>query len=69
MPQWLLILLPGSRINKDDISAEFQKEVKRVQVAKVEAEKQENLKALMDDFLKVLGPRDHGPGTTGVSRS
>ena len=66
MPQWLVILLPGSRINKDDIKAEFQKEVKRVKVATVEAEKQENLKALMDDFLKVLGPRDTGPGTPGV---
>ncbi|XP_056467960.1 excretory canal abnormal protein 6-like [Gadus chalcogrammus] len=51
-PQQLKLIGAASRINKDDISAEFQKEVKRVQVAKVEAEKQENLKALMDDFLK-----------------
>ena len=53
----LSILLPASRINKDDLEAEFQKEVKRVQATTVDTEKQEDLKTQMDGFLKVrYGP-------------
>lgn len=42
-----------SRINKGDIEAEFQKQVKKVEDAKVDTLQQEDLKAQMDGFLDV----------------
>ncbi|KAJ4935671.1 hypothetical protein JOQ06_017201 [Pogonophryne albipinna] len=42
----------ASRLNKGEIEAEYEKQVKRVQDAKTDTLKQEDLKAQMDDFLK-----------------
>lgn len=41
------------RINKGDIEAEFKRQVKKVQEAKADTLKEEELKAQMEDFLKV----------------
>ncbi|KAK1900284.1 FH2 domain containing protein 1 [Dissostichus eleginoides] len=42
----------ASRLNKGEVEAEYEKQVKRVQDAKTDTLKQEDLKAQMDDFLK-----------------
>lgn len=44
------------RIKKCDIEAEFQRQIKKVQDANANTLKQEDLKAQMEDFLKVRGP-------------
>lgn len=43
-------------MNKGEIEAEFAKQVKKVQDAKADTLKQEDLKAQMGDFLKVRKP-------------
>ena len=40
-------------MNKGEIEAEFQKQIKKVQDAKEDTLKQEDLKVQMEDFLKV----------------
>lgn len=40
-------------MNKGDIEAEYERQVKRIQDAKGDALKQEDLKAQMEDFLQV----------------
>lgn len=42
----------ASRLNKGEIEADYEKQVKRVQDTKTDTLKQEDLKAQMDDFLK-----------------
>lgn len=44
------------RINKGEIDAEFERQVKKVQDAKADTLQQEDLKAQMEDFLKVRKP-------------
>lgn len=41
------------RIHKEDIETEFQREVKKVQDTMIEVNKQADLKAQMEHFLKV----------------
>jgi len=43
-------------MNKSEIEAEFEKQVSKVQTAKVDTLKQEDLKVQMEDFLKVMKP-------------
>lgn len=43
-------------MNKSEIEAEFDKQVIRVQSAKADTLKQEDLKEQMEDFLKVRMP-------------
>ena len=40
-------------MSKDDIEAEFEREMKKIQQAKTDTEEQEDLKPQMEDFLKV----------------
>lgn len=40
-------------MNKGEIEAEFQKQIKKVEQAKADTLKQEDLKVQMEDFLKV----------------
>ncbi|CAJ1065102.1 FH2 domain-containing protein 1 [Xyrichtys novacula] len=42
----------AARLNKGDIEAEFRKQVQKVQKAKADTSKQEDLKAQMENFLK-----------------
>lgn len=42
----------GARINKDDIEADFKIQLQKVESAKTDAFKREDLKAQMEDFLK-----------------
>ncbi|TNN75080.1 FH2 domain-containing protein 1 [Liparis tanakae] len=42
----------AARMNKSEIEAEFEKQVRKVQAAKVDTLKQEDLKVQMEDFLK-----------------
>ncbi|XP_040902590.1 FH2 domain-containing protein 1 isoform X2 [Toxotes jaculatrix] len=51
-PDQLKHIEPAARINKGDIEAEFGRLVKKVQDAKADTLKQEELKAQMEDFLK-----------------
>ncbi|KAK2846730.1 hypothetical protein Q5P01_009729 [Channa striata] len=51
-PEHLKNIKAAARINKDDIEAEFGRQVKRIQDAKAESLKQEDLKAQMEGFLK-----------------
>lgn len=44
------------RINKGDIDAEYERVIKKVQNAKADTLKREDLKAQMEDFLKVRTP-------------
>lgn len=44
------------RINKGEIEAEFARQVKKIEDAKADALKQEELKAQMEDFLTVRKP-------------
>lgn len=44
------------RINKGEIEVEFERQVKKLQSVKVDTLKQEDLKAQMEDFLKVRKP-------------
>ena len=44
-------------MSKDDIEAEYEREMNKIQQAKTNTEEQEDLKPQMEDFLKVkLGP-------------
>ncbi|CAB1348870.1 unnamed protein product [Coregonus sp. 'balchen'] len=51
-PDKLTHIADAARIHKEDIESEFQREVKKVKEAKEEAQKQEELQAQMEDFLK-----------------
>ncbi|KAK6296777.1 hypothetical protein J4Q44_G00329190 [Coregonus suidteri] len=51
-PEKLTHIADAARIHKEDIESEFQREVKKVKEAKEEAQKQEELQAQMEDFLK-----------------
>ena len=49
----IFVFCPTCRIHKEDIESEFQRELKKVKEAKEEAQKQEELRAQMENFLKV----------------
>ncbi|MEQ2197135.1 hypothetical protein XENOCAPTIV_023777, partial [Xenoophorus captivus] len=49
---FMLMLIKMPRITKGDIEAEIERQKKKVQVAKADTLKQEELKAQMEDFLK-----------------
>ncbi|XP_029504731.2 inverted formin-2-like [Oncorhynchus nerka] len=51
-PDKLTHIADAARIHKEDIESEFQREVKKVKEAKEEVQKQEELRAQMDNFLK-----------------
>ncbi|XP_035479548.1 FH2 domain-containing protein 1 [Scophthalmus maximus] len=51
-PEQLKHIEAAARINKCDVEAEFGRQVKKVQDAKVDTLKQEDLKAQMENFLK-----------------
>ncbi|XP_026149033.1 FH2 domain-containing protein 1 [Mastacembelus armatus] len=51
-PEQLKHIEPAARLNKNDIEAEFERQVKKVQDAKRYTLKQEDLKAQMENFLK-----------------
>ncbi|XP_038829574.1 inverted formin-2-like [Salvelinus namaycush] len=51
-PDKLTHIADAARIHKEDIESEFQREVKKVKEAKEEAQKQEELRAQMEDFLE-----------------
>ncbi|KAM6933335.1 FH2 domain-containing protein 1-like [Xenentodon cancila] len=51
-PEQLKHIEAAARINKGDIEAEFKRQVKKVQEAKDDTLKEEDLKAQMEDFLK-----------------
>ncbi|CAG09025.1 unnamed protein product, partial [Tetraodon nigroviridis] len=51
-PQELNHIEAASRINKGDIEAEYERQVKRIREAKGDTLKQEDLKAQMEDFLQ-----------------
>ncbi|CAK6968915.1 FH2 domain-containing protein 1 [Scomber scombrus] len=51
-PEQLKHIEAAARINKCDIEAEFQRQIKKVKDAKANTLKQEDLKAQMEDFLK-----------------
>nr|XP_057936021.1 FH2 domain-containing protein 1-like [Doryrhamphus excisus]XP_057936022.1 FH2 domain-containing protein 1-like [Doryrhamphus excisus] len=51
-PDQLQHIKAAARINKSDIEAEFDRQVKKVKAAKANTLKQEDLKAQMEDFLK-----------------
>nr|XP_020468771.1 protein diaphanous homolog 3-like isoform X2 [Monopterus albus] len=51
-PEQLKHIEAAAKINKGDIEAEFGRQVKKVQDAKADMLKQENLKEQMEDFLK-----------------
>lgn len=48
-----MYLIESFRINKGEIEAEFGRWVKKVQDAKADTLKQEDLKEQMEDFLQV----------------
>ncbi|KAM9733688.1 uncharacterized protein fhdc4 isoform 1-T2 [Menidia menidia] len=50
-PEQLKHIEAAARINKGDIEAEFERQVKKVQDAKADILKQEDLKAQMEEFL------------------
>lgn len=52
-PQFIFLVLKYHRINRGEVEAEFQRQAKRLQVAKKDTLKQEDLKAQMEDFLQV----------------
>uniref|UniRef100_A0A8C7G286 FH2 domain containing 4 n=1 Tax=Oncorhynchus kisutch TaxID=8019 RepID=A0A8C7G286_ONCKI len=51
-PDKLTHIADAARIHKEDIESEFQREVKKVKEAKEEVQKQEELRAQMENFLK-----------------
>ncbi|XP_035536116.1 protein diaphanous homolog 2-like [Morone saxatilis] len=51
-PEQLEHIEAAARLNKGEIEAEFERQVKKVQNAKADTLKQEDLKAQMEDFLK-----------------
>lgn len=48
-----ILVLKYSRINRGEIEAEFQRQVRKLEVAKEDTLKQEDLKAQMENFLQV----------------
>ncbi|XP_013887725.1 FH2 domain-containing protein 1 [Austrofundulus limnaeus] len=51
-PEQLRHIEAAARLTKSDIEAEFERQVKKIQDAKANTLKQEDLKAQMEDFLK-----------------